>query len=631
MSSGGIFQIITNDGKADKMIMAQQLLQMRIQDITKERKARGFKDVVPTLVDVEKSHILFVNAHFKPFVALGYEYNKVPGNQNVSWSSSATFSIPQYGDFFSDMVINMILASTSATAGVVPALPSQIGATAGAVTTTSSISTQESVVANVFARYTQEYVSKDGTAKLVGAAASNYVRYCEYPGQRIFKKVKFEINGNPLDEYTSEAYMFYQKFMVQPNKQDGWKRLMGQEIAKRAVSDLLTISGSASYDAAASNVLNQAGAAATGLPVSATSSSRRESFILNGAQTPKATQPALELWVPLLFWFNRDSRLAIPSVAIPYGQRYITVELAAQADILFVAPGDLFLRTTIEHFANADGTAAGAASTAVRTYRTMQPVLASGSTIDTTQKITLMDLYVNNIFLAPEVHEIYIKRIGFSLIRVHRLHVEALSSSSGRVLLSQFKWPVEYFFAGIRPDANTAASNTNQYRDWHRFEALTDNVVDINTKVSTRPVTDTTLDTPTIILARGVSESQASVERLTYAQETNTITTVKIEVHGIEFYKSLNLPFYRDYIPWNLGSHDLRTPEDSGAIMISFCLHPGEYQPSGHVNVSRAREFYFEFTSAYITTTNTAKLYCLAKAINFLLVSDGSAVLRYST
>ncbi len=33
MSSAGIFQLISNDGKADKMIMATDLLEMRIKAI----------------------------------------------------------------------------------------------------------------------------------------------------------------------------------------------------------------------------------------------------------------------------------------------------------------------------------------------------------------------------------------------------------------------------------------------------------------------------------------------------------------------------------------------------------------------------------------------------------------------
>jgi hypothetical protein len=31
-----------------------------------------------------------------------------------------------------------------------------------------------------------------------------------------------------------------------------------------------------------------------------------------------------------------------------------------------------------------------------------------------------MSLYVNNIFTHPAIHDIYIKRIGFFLVRVHR-------------------------------------------------------------------------------------------------------------------------------------------------------------------------------------------------------------------
>ncbi len=30
-------------------------------------------DPTPTLVDIERTHILFINAHFKPFAAIGYE------------------------------------------------------------------------------------------------------------------------------------------------------------------------------------------------------------------------------------------------------------------------------------------------------------------------------------------------------------------------------------------------------------------------------------------------------------------------------------------------------------------------------------------------------------------------------
>lgn len=37
MSAGGVFQIVSNDGKADKMIMATDLLNMRIKEIREEK------------------------------------------------------------------------------------------------------------------------------------------------------------------------------------------------------------------------------------------------------------------------------------------------------------------------------------------------------------------------------------------------------------------------------------------------------------------------------------------------------------------------------------------------------------------------------------------------------------------
>ena len=40
-----------------------------------------------------------------------------------------------------------------------------------------------------------------------------------------------------------------------------------------------------------------------------------------------------------LFWFNMDCRLAIPSVAIPYGQRFIKITLANSTELVeLVAP-----------------------------------------------------------------------------------------------------------------------------------------------------------------------------------------------------------------------------------------------------------------------------------------------------
>lgn len=68
MATGGIFTIITNDGKQDKMLMASELLRNRLEAVSSARRANpAIADPTPTLLDIEKTHILFTNAHFKPF------------------------------------------------------------------------------------------------------------------------------------------------------------------------------------------------------------------------------------------------------------------------------------------------------------------------------------------------------------------------------------------------------------------------------------------------------------------------------------------------------------------------------------------------------------------------------------
>ena len=58
------------------MIMATKLLNQRIKDVMCARKRAGKADITPTLVDLERTHILYVNAHFKPFAAIGLTASK---------------------------------------------------------------------------------------------------------------------------------------------------------------------------------------------------------------------------------------------------------------------------------------------------------------------------------------------------------------------------------------------------------------------------------------------------------------------------------------------------------------------------------------------------------------------------
>lgn len=469
------------------------------------------------------------------------------------------------------------------------------------------------------------------------ATGAELLAYVDYLGQALLRKVSFTVNGNPLDDYDSEVMNFHQKFFVTPNKTIGWNRNVGQENPHPGFDD----------------VNNANGRFGRGAGV------RQGVQIYDGPQTPKPVQPAVDMWIPLLFWFNLDPRLAIPSVSIPYGQRFIDIDFANANQIL-------------QHLHAYD------------------PSLdAPGSNPVPTPDITTCELWINNIFVNPEIHDIFIKRIGFSLIRVHRRQLIRVNKASDQVLLNQLKWPIETIYVGMRPSANIDVNSTALLTAWDMYCRITNPSVDLcglqngYSFAASLPAAAITADDYTLAFVSftglgldfaadlGVAGATVlSVTQLnaaltgngfppligtfvnaaapteaeinaalpgtqcsaTYQVMAKTMDTVEIEAHGVPLYRAVPVEFFNQYIPYIYGGHHINTPYDIGALMITFNLYPGSYQPSGHVNISRAREFYFKYVSSVIGgAVPSADLSVVAIAINFLLISDGSAVLRYST
>ena len=362
--------------------------------------------------------------------------------------------------------------------------------------------------------------------------------------------MKFDVNGNPLDEYNDIVSIMLQKFTVTPNKEVGYNRLVGQEVPREGYGPINccpvfdanaantpagisaveatqaepigalfpagpqvpnnscapnptgTQQPMAAFAAAPTGVFGQMasqiyalnqlspssptqGAAATLLPLDY---NRQKLQFVDGPQTPKPIQPPLEIWNKLRFWFNDDVRLSIASVSIPFGQRFITIDLTPQAYLIFEFPG-LFLETIIDvpgFVVNAGATTTlpiGTVTQCAQRIKSYTPIFQAGNIGEL--NIERMELYVNNIFVNPEIHDIFIKRIGFSLIRVYRFHIQRVNQSGAdEKLLSQLKWPIEYMMVGLRPTWNitnvTASSgyitggNVNVWRDWHRLTKMVD-------------------------------------------------------------------------------------------------------------------------------------------------------------
>ena len=324
--------------------------------------------------------------------------------------------------------------------------------------------------------------------------------------------------------------------------------------------------------------------------------------------------------------------MSIPSVSIPFGQRNIDVTLASLKELVHVVPAKVFrvhkskrlysklleqdkralffgtaydstMHTTVDNIAS-NRNPVFVDCTKMQVQNGDYDTSVTGDIL-TNDEIDI-DLYINNLFVTPEIHDIFIKRVGFNLIRVYVQQEISLTAQSNELLLSSLKWPIEYLCIGVKPNVNR-----NHPDNWHRYETVEEK----------------------LLPQRHAGEWGDSVNMVKYSKGSQILDTFGIKAHGVSLFDdTFTSKFYNAYIPWKYGA-DIITPKDDGVYMINFCLYPGDYQPSGHINVSRAREFYFKYNtvSTFDPAATNSTIHIIASAINFLLISDGSAVLRYTT
>ena len=302
----------------------------------------------------------------------------------------------------------------------------------------------------------------------------------------------------------------------------------------------------------------------------ATDETREYRWFGDGNQTFKREHEVVDLWIPLLFWY-KNVKHAVPSFILPFGQNKLEITLAPENELVA--------------FANyASG-------------------LTVGRDVYDAPKVTICELYTNYIFMDTSIHDIFSKHFGFSLIRVHKRQLTTLTSSSNSYKLNDLKWPIETMYVAFRPVAN---KDLSQY--WHKNSVLTQTDIPV-------PVANTTT---------------VSINQVIIQKESPSINTLGISAHGISIFKPNIASFYNSYMPYRWGD-TINTPDDAGWFMMNFNLKPGDNDPSGHINVSRAREFYLEYTSDYISNTNEVELIVLADTLNFFLIKDGTGVLRFTT
>lgn len=608
MSSAGPFTIVTNDGKIDKLLLASDFLKRNLEDITNAKIRSNYKDPTPTISDIEKTHILFFSNSFSPFVSLAFEYSKVSPTGSSTAGGSLTFSIPFTGDLFTDIVFRAHFSEVKA------------------------------------ARLNE---------------STEYLRYCDYVGEKLFKNVEFTINGNKIDKYDYDVMPIYREYRLLDHKRNGWDKMNGQELKHCAYGS--TLSGRGNL--------------------------REVVQVVDGLQTPKQVHPEFNLYIPMMSWFCGDARDAIPLVSIPYCQRLVSIEINETKNFL-------------QH--------AGISPVYDNPMKNPPP--------DPTLKV---DMYVNSIYVNTEVHDILINQISFNMVRLYQKQTSDLRNTEDNIRFTQFKFPIEIIYWSIIPDENRDVNSPKMLSSWWKSEKLTkveyqeaccpnfmrlghNQQASINMNTQIGQITYENLLTPgNFVLANGFDISSAMLDLVnkpdqkfisllpvgiddnprissvrqfyeileyvgyagslnwdvtfnTMSSQANLSTTlgqmivsttctkcyekstpvarqIGLESHGVMINNMNDIEFYNSYLPWRYGAPKVRTPSTVGNGVIIFSLLPGEHQPSGYFNLSRARETDFKYSQTCINSNYTAKFIAIGIAINFMLISDGSAIIRYGT
>lgn len=204
MSSAGVFTLVSQDDTTDSYFTAYSYLENRLRGIY------NTTGVLPTIADIEQSHILFVKSKYYPYVSIASEYAKVGGSNFVLGQTGPelSFTLPTFGDFTNDMVLHI----------------------------------RFNPVGNKTA-YTSS--ATDPTA---ASTTTPLYRYCTYPGIRLLENVELRASGGVLiDSYQPEDVIAYKNFFVSRDHKAGWERCYGQDEIQTGAYNSRSFTGILNY------------------------------------------------------------------------------------------------------------------------------------------------------------------------------------------------------------------------------------------------------------------------------------------------------------------------------------------------------------------------------------------------
>lgn len=399
----------------------------------------------------------------------------------------------------------------------------------------------------IFGDFLADQAIQIKVSKLTAEHKDNKIRWYDFIGHRMIKNISLVVDGVVLDQYGREELEMYYRFHVNDSQKKGWMRCVGQETP---------FVGTFLQDPTNQTV-------------------RERKYMYTGYQTPKQSHEELNLYIPLIFWYNLDPAFALSNWNLTYDKVFIDIEFAHINECVSVID-----------YAGDGG-------------KFIQPSFIN------------CNLVSNHVYTTPEVAELFKHRTQFSIIRVHKRVERILNNNFAQVNISDIKFAVENLYIHFRPMANEMGMNSAE--TWRLNDVSTYREVKYASIISVSGTTS------------------LAVTPVYYYECKPSVESVSLISNGSKIYDSNPGLFYNSYIPLRYGGDRIATPHEEGAYLMTFSLFPGEAQPSGYLNFSQSRDQYIVYNSSYIDIDHTVTMTVCATCINFLVMGPGTLSLRYAT
>jgi hypothetical protein len=367
-------------------------------------------------------------------------------------------------------------------------------------------------------------------------------RWLNYIGHLLIRNVDIEIGGQKIDKHYGDWLHIWNELTIPAGKQLGYAEMVGN------VPEMVNM---------ITNVGTESGCVddcVGGEPAR--------------VDSDRSCIPQFTVYVPLQFWFNRHTGLALPLIALQYHEVKIKIDFNELRNLCWT--NNLEIRDTV----NAMG-------------------------------IQASSLYVDYIYLDTEerrrfaqvAHEYLIDQLQFT-------GDEAVTSNFNRIKMS-FNHPVKEIIWVVQRDSYVSCDPAviDPYKGQQPFNY-------------------------TDYWDRAALDSGYAIGMITGLAGHNPTSIAKIQLNGHDRFTEREGRYFNLVQPYY---HHTNIPA-TGINVYSFALNPEELQPSGSCNFSRidTATLNLTLTNNTVNDTCTAKVRVYAVNYNILRVMSGMGGLAYS-